>query len=338
MRHILKLLALIAVAGGSPSCSMTVTHDSRPVEVLVYEARPAEINTKYTYIGKAEPSKNTVIHSQVSGTLSDLRIRKGQQVKKGDVLAVIESEGARSAYEIAEANLMLARDGYDRAVEVYSSGSITEQKMTEIRSQLAKAEASERAAAKVLSDCFARAPYDGVVSDVLVEEGVELQAFAPVARLLDIHEQEISFAVPEKEINSIHCGRNAVVAIPALGLTVRAPVISTGSTASPMSHTYDCRLSPGEVPGLLPGMVCKVSMISEDNSGVEIPANAVMTDMNGNYVWMVEDGAVAKRYIVTDGYSADGVIVTEGLSEGDPVIVEGRRKVSAGMKVQMSRR
>ncbi len=337
--ELMKTFAFVLIAAALVSCNIIERkskepQEAKPVDVTVIEAKQAETNNRYTYIGKVEPSKNTSVYAQAVGTLARLNIRKGQQVRKGDVLAVIESEQAKAAYEIAKANLELAQDGYDRADEVRKSGSISEQKMVEIKSQLAKAQASGKAARKGLDNCQIKAPYDGIVNDVFVEEGVEVSMLSAVARILNINDVEITFPVPENEISGMSYGQEAEVYIPALDKVVHASMAVIGHMASPMSHTYDCTLVPNDAVGLLPGMVCRVTIISEGKTGVEIPIRSVMTDIAGRYVWVVNDGTVAKRYVTVDGYGTDGVIVSEGLEGGDKIVVEGRRKVSTGMKVK----
>lgn len=335
----MRRLILIVIAAGLLSCNVlgnkdAKRHEARTVEVAVIKADYTRTNDKYSYIGRVEPSKNSLIHAQATGELSMLNIRKGQHVMKGQVLAVIDSEPVKSAYAVAKANLDMAQDGYGRVMEVYSSGGVSEQKVVEIRSQLEKASASERAARKALENCLVRAPYDGIINEVVAEEGTQVAMLSVIARILDIRDVEITFPVPETEIGSMSCGQNAEVFIPSTGRTLNARIAVIGHTASPMSHTYDCTLAPRTEAGLLPGMVCRVTILSHGRTGMEIPSQAVMTDMNGRYVWVVNDGMVAKRYVHIDGYSTDGVIVTKGLSSGDEVIVEGRRKVSEGMKVK----
>ena len=64
-----------------------------------------------------------------------------------------------------------------------------------------------------------------------------------------------------------------------------------------------------------------------------MPANAVLINQEGKFVWVVEEGRATRRKITLSGYSGNGVIVSEGLETGDLVIVEGYQKVSEGMKV-----
>ena len=83
-------------------------------------------------------------------------------------------------------------------------------------------------------------------------------------------------------------------------------------------------------------MIGKVSFVKEDNTAPVIPASVIRSDIDGKYVWTVnERGFVEKTRITTGGFSNKGIIVTEGLSRGDRLIVEGMSKVSTGMKVNI---
>ena len=70
------------------------------------------------------------------------------------------------------------------------------------------------------------------------------------------------------------------------------------------------------------------------NTGIVIPANAVLINNDGKFVWMAKDGRATRQTITISGYSGTGIVVSEGLHGGDLVIVEGYQKVSEGMKVE----
>ncbi|MCD8312858.1 MAG: efflux RND transporter periplasmic adaptor subunit [Bacteroidales bacterium] len=288
-----------------------------------------------SYVGTVRPSKSTTLSCKYSGTLTELKVTQGQQVDKGEVIAVIESESVKSSLEMVQAKLDQARDGYERLQKVYDSGSVPEVKMVEIRTQLAEAEASVKIARQALDDCTIKAPYDGVVSDVYVDEGVELTIAEPIVKIVDVSSLEITIPVPESEIGTVAVGKTAVMTVPALNdKKIECKITKKGVSASPLSHSYECTLKPiADAAGLMPGMVSKVRLSGNGIERIVIPASAVKTGAEGRYVWTV-DGDVAKRVdIEVDGFSGTGVVVTSGLQPGDKLIVSGAQKVSNGMKI-----
>lgn len=342
MKKIVKIQSILTmvVALSAASCGNDKVIDAEDSENLVtirvISMAPQRDCLNNSYVGTVEPSKSTTLLSQFPGTVEAMEVTKGKRVSKGTVLATVSSEGVRSAYEIAKATLEQAQDGYDRACKVYESGTLTEVKMVEIKTQLEQAISAERSARKALEECNITAPFTGVIGEVYAHRGERVTAAQPVLQIVDVESVEIHFKVPESEYSGISLGAKAKVEIPALGRTVDGSVAVKGVCASVLSHAYDFTLKNISDPyQLMPGMTCKVRLepASEDELFV-VPASAVRTDNNGRYVWAVgTDNVVAKRYVTVSGYSGTGVAVSEGLSAGDLVIVEGSSKVSTGMKV-----
>ena len=309
---------------------------SDPVTVRVMPAGESENTGTASYVGTVESSRSSTLICPASGTVSAVYVREGQKVSKGQKLVKIESQSIQSAYEMSRATLDQAQDGLERLSKVYESGSIPEVKMVEMRTNLEKARASERAAFKALSDCEVKAPFQGVVEGLSVTEGEDAEIAKILMRIVDPNSIEIHFPLPENEFMKVSPGDRATVSIPALGKETTAVVSAKGVVASPLSHSYDCTLGNFTAPeGLMPGMVCKVYLKSNGAKGIVIPASSVMTDNEGRYVWLVRDGKVEKRHISVGGYSGDGIIASEGLEKGESVIVEGARKVSGGMTVKV---
>ncbi|MGN1220096.1 MAG: efflux RND transporter periplasmic adaptor subunit [Candidatus Cryptobacteroides sp.] len=308
-----------------------------PVSVNVVQVQMVEDISLRTYVGRAEASQDALLHSSFPGKVKQLKVRNGSFVKAGDLLLELESESVKSAYEMASASLEQARDGYDRMMQVYPKGGVTEVQKMEITTQFRKAEASFKSAQDALERCSVKAPYSGIVEEVFVEEGVELGVSSPLVRILNSSSVEIHFSVPENEIRSIRLNGMAEVEFPAAGMSLNARVIAKGVQASAVSHSYECILTPERnCADILPGMVCKVRMKSDTASRLILPVRALMSDNRGRYVWCASrEGVISKRYVEPGSFTDNGVTILSGLEEGELVVVDGFRKVSSGMKVKI---
>lgn len=340
-RHLLPFAMILSAAVFFSGCGgrRSGAEDAgkaQPVPVKTLRIEQEQNVSSLTYVGTVRASRSTVLSCRYSGTLASLNVRQGQQVDKGDTVAEVNSQSVISMKDMAEATLRQAEDGYERARSVHESGSMADVKWVEVQTQLAKAEASAAAARKACEDCTVKAPYSGVIGEVYVDEGVELNVSEPIVRLMDISSLEIGFSVPESEMGDISEGMAVTVVVPALGdRQFGGRITVKGVSASVLSHSYSCTLVPdGKVEGLLPGMVCKVG-IDKPSSGITVPASVVMTGEDGKYVWTVRDGKVEKTSIVTGGFAGNGVEVVSGLEPGDILIVEGVQKVSTGMSVKI---
>lgn len=311
--------------------------ERQPVAVKVIEADMSGNHAAKTYIGIVHPEKSTVLSCTYPGTLAELHVRQGQAVKKGEVIASINSQKVASSLEMAAATLEQAQDGYRRAKAVHESGSITDVKMVEVETKLKQAEAAYRAAEEASSACMIKAPYTGIIGEVYADSGVELGVAEPVVKIMDISSLEIRFSVPEAEIASMQPGMEAEFSVPATGCKgLKARLTSKGISASALSHGYECVIVPSsKVDGLMPGMVCKVGFPDGRDGVATLPSVVIKTDVSGRYVWAVRDGRAVKLPVGTGGFSGKGVVITEGLEDGELVIAEGAQKVSTGMKVKI---
>lgn len=310
--------------------------EKEPVNVGVLTVTPMSAQYYNVYVGEIKASGSAVISSNHPGILESINVEQGTHVKRGDVLAEVASKNVIASYEISHATLRQAEDGYERVKKVHESGTVADVKLVEIETQLAKATAAAKSSEESLEDCRIKAPFNGTISDVLVEEGIHVNPGTPILKLVDLSTIEVAIPVPEGEIGRIKIGQKALIDVPALNIKgIEAHVQLKGVTAASPSHTYRCTLVPEKKQtNLYPGMVCKVRLSeTSDSLRIRIPASAIEMDINGRFVWVVKDGIVGRSYVTVNGFQEDGVVIASGLEPGDQVIVKGAAKVSTGMKV-----
>ena len=342
MNRTLSGILLFALVAVLPGCKvrgrLLPTYNQQPPAPVVVKVQRAGADAgagATGYVGTVSSAHTAVLSAPASGTLVEGPVREGSHVRKGQTVARISSQAVSSASEAAASRLRQAEDGWARMQKVYASGTVTEVEYVRVKTQLEEARAADAAARATLERCTLKAPFSGVVEKVWLSPGVEMVLAEPVVRIVDLSALEIHFSLPENEFPRHASGEALTVEIPALDYSGPGTLRTKGVTASPLSHSYDCTVTlPRPVDGLMPGMVCKVFLAAMDSDEIVIPATAVMTDLEGRYVWTATGGVVEKRRVTVSGYSGRGIIIGEGLSPDDLVIIEGSRKVSTGMEVQ----
>lgn len=304
-----------------------------PVGVLAIDSVSGLVRN--TYPGYLEEGQSVEMAFKYGGTLRQLNVREGCTVRKGQTLACVSSPQMESTQRSAQATLEQAQDAYDRLKKVHDNGSLPEIKWREMVADLEKAQSALDLANAMLADNVITAPFDGTVVSLNAEVGENIAPLKPVMRLINTKGMTVRISVPENEIANVQLGDTAEIVIPALGnKCFTGKVVEKGMTASLLTHSYPVKVlieQPDEV--LAPGMIGKAVLKADVGKGIVVPANAVLINREGKFVWVVEDGRATRRQIVLSGYSGSGVIVGEGLKMGDRVIVEGYQKVSEGMKV-----
>jgi RND family efflux transporter MFP subunit len=305
-----------------------------PVGVQVIEEVSGIVSN--TYPGYLEEGQSVEMAFKYGGTLQQLNVKQGSSVKKGQTLARVSSPQMESTRRSAQTTLEQAQDAYDRLKKVHDNGSLPEIKWREMVANLEKAQSALDLANAMLADNIIRAPFDGTIASVNAEIGENIAPMKPIIRLINTKGMAVKISVPENEIAKVQVGDTAEVVIPALGdKRLNGKVIEKSMTASLLTHSYPVKvLIERPDKELSPGMIGKVVLKADVNKGIIVPANAVLINQEGKFVWVAEDGRATRRKITLSGYSGTGVIVSEGLQVGDKVIVEGYQKVSGGMKVE----
>ena len=343
IKHILWLLPLLLTAChddpqqlkekllGGPAEERII-----PVGVQVIDEVSGIVNN--TYPGYLEEGQSVEMAFKYGGTLQQLNVKQGSRVRKGQTLARVSSPQMESTQRSAQATLEQAQDAYDRLKKVHDNGSLPEIKWREMVANLEKAQSALDLANAMLADNTIMAPFDGTIAAVNAEIGENITPLKPVIRIINTKGMAVKITVPENEIAKVQVGDTAEVVIPALGdKRLNGKVIEKSMTASLLTHSYPVKVLI-EQPDkeLTPGMIGKVVLKSDVSKGIIIPANAILINQDGKFVWVAENGRATRRKITLAGYSGNGVIVSEGLKTGDVVIVEGYQKVSEGMRVETS--
>lgn len=311
---------------------------ARVVAVNTMLVENSSYESSREYAGTLEEKTSTELCFEASGRVTSVRVREGQYVKAGQLLATVDNTTTRNAYNAAKASLDRAQDGYDRARQVYEKGSLPEVKWVEVQTQLDQARSVEEISRKNLENCSLYAPVSGTVCDKRIEVGSTVGPVVPVMRIVNMQGLYVKVSIPEIDINKVKVGDRAKVVVGAVGDTLYDAVVEERNVdADPLSHSYMLRMRVcGSTKGLLPGMVCRVKFAGErSEGGYEVPNRAVQLDNDGcRFVWVVRDSVAEKRRVVISDLTATGVLVNSGLAEGDRVIVDGGQKVSTGTRVR----
>ena len=337
-----KVVLSVAFAALATLCltncgkKQTTEQAAKIIPVKVMHIGFSEHSSGQNYVGTVEESSAVSFGFSGMGTVERILVSEGERVRKGQLLAVLDSGTTQNSYNVAKSTLHQAQDAYDRLKPLHEKGSITDIKWIEVESGLEKAKAMEAIAKKSLDDCKLYASMNGVISKRSVEEGVSVMPGMSAFKIVSIDAVYINVPVPENEIGSINIGKPATATVPALGHHEYTGVIDKkGVEANPISRTYAIKIKISNPKSEhMPGMVCKVFLQHEDNKQIIIPNKSVqIAHDNKHFVWIAENGIAKRRFITTGLLNNTGITVESGLREGDSLIVEGYQKVSEGMKI-----
>ena len=333
------LLAFISSCGSKSDKNQQLP---LPVNVRVHTVSETTLALEREYVGVLEESNNVLLSFPAPGKIKNVYVTEGQEVREGQLLAQTDAGLLENMHATTVATLRQAEDAYRRMTLLYESQSLPEIQYIDIQTKLEQARSAERISAIALAETKLIAPQRGVVEKRMMEPGMNVLPDQPVLTLLNTHHPVVMVSVPENEIFDTHTGQAARIVVGALrNLELKGKVTEKGVQAHPYTHGYQVRISlEREVPGLLPGMVCKVFLSNlPAEVALVVPVRAVLPLEfgKGHFVWLLDQDNVAQRKMVRVGEIVPGGIsVLKGISPGDRIVVEGYQRLSGNIKVTVT--
>lgn len=338
---------------GPPPESMAV-----PVRTAVaaQQAVPVELRT----IGTVEPYSTVQVRSMVAGQLQKVHFKEGDRVEAGDVLFTIDPRPFEAVLRQAEANrarnqaqLELARTQVSRMERMVREGIGQQQELDQARTSAATLEAAiladEAAIARAKVDLgytTIYAPLTGRTGDLAVDEGNLVKANdVPLVTINQISPANVVFSVPEQhlaEIRSFMATCDLPVRATAPGAEddpATGTLTFINNTVSAETGTIQLKATfPNEDEQLWPGQFVQVVLtLTSRPDAVVVPAQAVQTGQEGEFVFVVkEDQTVEPRTVVVSDTVNGSLVVEEGLSAGETVVTEGHLRLAPGRKVTLA--
>lgn len=341
-KEIWRLTLILLLASGFFACKKHSDHPtpSPPATVKILRVDSAMTNASREYSGTVAASESTTVSFAVGGTITNLYAQEGDKVTKGKLLARVKSGDYENAYNIAQAQLAEAQDGYERLKKLHDANALPDVKWVEIQQKLKQAENAAEMAKRTLNDASLFSPVSGTVTRKFVDEGQTVVPVEPVYEIVSMADLTVDISVSENEVGKFEIGEKAFVRLDALGEeTIEGKVKSKSVTSDPLTRSYTIKISiPNKDGRILPGMLGNVHFNKtggEENSGIILPSRAVqLNDDNRWFVWVVKDSVAMRKFVTADELVSNGILVTSGLEPGDNVIVEGMQKVGSGSRVR----
>jgi multidrug efflux system membrane fusion protein len=347
------LLPLIISVGCSDQDKPTQAV-ARPVKVFRIEGT-AKVGVM-SFAGEVRARIETPLSFRVGGKLLERKIDIGDQVRKGQLLAILDDndyrlavQGLKAQLAAAQADSTFLRDDLARyrvllAQQVISPPEFErhETAYTTARERTAALDAQLAEALNQLSYTELHADRDGVVTALAVEAGQVLAAGQAVMTLAQLDEKEIHFDLPEHRLAEIRRQQEVNV---SLWLDeerrLKAKIREIASAADPASRTYRVKASLLEgLDAAQLGMTATVHIAANTASGIAIPLSTVYTPQNQPehpLVWLVdEQAATVKSVPVKLGETLAGErIAVDGLAAGQLLVSAGVQRLAEGQAVRL---
>lgn len=339
MRLAVAALALSAIVAGcgAESSGKTTKRPPRPHLVELLEVRPGHLAFTANRAASLRALHEVKIVNEEEGRLIEVPVREGDRVAKGTVLARYDDSILRAQLDKAAATRKQAEVDYQRNRQMKAKGFVSDDAVSRAATVFEVARAEERLLAARLANMTLSAPFDGVVSQRLVEPGNATPRHTHLLTVIDPSQLVTDATVSELVIPHLKVGDPAQVRIDALGDALHeGRIVRIHPAMDPVSRTGRVEVALNPVPaGARAGQFCRVVLSTGVAERLVVPLSALQRDPQGEYVMVHRDDGTVERRGVTSGLRlADRVEIQAGLKPGERVVTKGFIGLKPGQQVK----
>jgi RND family efflux transporter MFP subunit len=328
----------------------------RPIELIAAELftiKPRGLVDVVRFTGTTQPIDQTIVKARVAGRLTEVLVREGDRVTKGQVLARFETNELQarvnerqSALDAARADARwTARDLGDK--ETLAKRNIVSQSALDAArssaenkaSMVSVAEAQLEIAQRNLADTEVKAPFDGVVGERIANQGESLPIDGKILALLDTSHVEVAAQMPAADVVRLKVDQPATVTLEGFGdREFQGRITRISPTAQPGSRSIPVYVEITDRHDALRGGLFAMGsvVVAEKGHALAVPAAAMRKDDQGDYVLAVESGVLARKPVgAVRTWSRGELVEVKGLESGMTIVSAPLPGLKAGQPVKV---
>lgn len=276
--------------------------------------------------------------SETGGRVVDLKVKEGQYVKKGDLIAKINMESIKKSIAQLDESLNLAQDMFERQEKLWKKKIGSEIQYVQAKSQVESLLKNKESLEYELTKANVYAPISGYVDMVMVKEGEMSGPGAPIVQILNTKNLKVVASIPEVYLGKVKRGEAVGLKFPALNEEQKGRVITIGRIINPANRTFEVEASISSRNGLLKPNLLATMMVNDYSAkdAIVVPDQLILQDVSGaDYVMVLEGNRAVKKVVkMGRGYNNE-TIIESGLTGEETLLIKGARQVSEGDLVKV---
>jgi multidrug efflux system membrane fusion protein len=324
----------------------SMTPPPSPVTIAVVKSEV--IPNLLTAVGSLEAVRQVTLSPEISGRINVINFEAGSQVKKGDLIASLNSDPEKGDLARFQAQASLARINTTRTQKLLGVAT-TKTQLDQYKSQLQDAEGGLARTQAVIAQKEIHAPFDGVLGLRQVNLGQFVNPGQAIATLTDMSELFVNFTLPEQTMGLLAAGQTVRFTIDSQpGKTFEAKIHAIEPQIGTETRNIKVQAVIANTDNILsPGMYAKVTVVlPNEQTYPVIPETAVDFTIYGDSVYVLKhakddkgaDKMTVDRVFIKSGTRFDNkVAIITGLKDGDQVVTSGQLKLSPGAAVSLAK-
>ena len=292
--------------------------------------------------GNVETDQNVVLNAEYSGVLTNIYVKEGQRVSRGQRLAKIDDGGLSSQVAQQETQMALAKTTFERQERLWEQKIGSEIQYLQAKTNYEAARNATNQLRSQLGKTIITAPFSGVIDDIISDPGqVVIPGQTPIIRLVNLSNMYVKASIPETYLTNITKGTQVKVKLASINEEYTGTVRQVSNYINPNNRSFEIQVEIPNKDGFVkPNLIAtvKVNDYTVENA-ITVPENILQENAAGEtiaYIYQpVNDSTgIAKRIIIETGLSYENhTEVKSGIKKGDTLIKEGAKTLRDGQKV-----
>jgi membrane fusion protein, multidrug efflux system len=342
---VIALLGFVKFRQVQTAMAQGASFQPPPEAVTTLVAQTEHWPTTLSAIGTIAAVQGVTVSADLPGTVARVAFESGRAVRKGDVLAELDTRQERAQLAAIEAQQELARLNYNRLKGLLADRVISQAEFDRAAADQKETDARLGEVHATIERKTLRAPFDGVLGIRLVNLGQYLAAGEAVVPLQSLNPIYVNFGVPQQDIPKIRVGhRVEITARDAAGVEFIGRVTALDSIVDQATRNVQVQATlPNTTGQLRPGMFVQTElMVGASQSVIALPASAINYAPFGDSVFVVTElkgptgvsyRGVRQQFVKLGSGRGDQVAIVSGVAAGEEIVTSGVFKLRNGAAV-----
>lgn len=337
-RYLLAATFLLVGCGSKegPTKAVVSAASQETIQAEAVEIKYTSVPIRIEVTGQVVAIFHAALASRIQGTIDTLFVREGTSVVKGQTLIQLDNRDVRAELARVSAEVENTKAQLDRMNQLYAQDAVSKQEMENASRAYKVAEANRTAVLAQLSYTIVKAPFDGVITEKMVEAGELASPGQPLLRMENPRHLRLNATVAEGDLRSVSLGDKISVVIDALSeQTLDGVVGQILPAGDSQTHTFTVKVDLPAEPGLKTGMFGRFQLDKGMSKTILVPRTAVVERGELTSVFAVGSDQIARLRWVKVGRRLDQQVeILSGVNVGESVLLNATRGIDgAAVKI-----
>ncbi|NOR88225.1 MAG: efflux RND transporter periplasmic adaptor subunit [Bacteroidales bacterium] len=306
------------------------------IAVNVQETKSSHFEHFFRVNGSFEAIASAYVSPETSGQVKAILVKEGDYVKKGQLLAKLNTSVIENTIREVKTALSLSKIVYEKQKELWDNNIGSELDYLRAKTDMEAIENKLETLQSQLDMAIIQSPIDGVVDDIALKVGELAMPGQLMMYIINLNEFYLNAEVSEAYLPHLHKGDAITIQLLAFNKSIESNIYRISNMINPENRSFTVQVKLKNSDGILkPNMLAEIKFKDYDQqSAFTVPSIIVKDDFKGSYLFIAEqknNQTIARKvYVESTKSQGEFSLVDTGLNEGDLVIIKGYNQVVDG--------